>query len=194
MSNFLWTHRLQHARFLCPSPTPRACSNPCPLGQWCHLIISPSVVPLSNEPALLIRWSKYWSFSYSTSPFNEYSGLIFYRTDRFDLLAVQGTFKSLLQHHSSKAPILQCSAFFMAQLSHPYMTARKTIALTRQIFVGKVMSLLYNMLFRFAIAFLPESKHLLISWMQLPSFPHSHSSHQEASTSLLSLIHWGQTE
>ena len=165
VSNSLGTHWLQHARLLCPSPTPGACSNSCPLGQWCHLAISSSVIPLSNELALLIRWSKYWSFSYSISPSNEYSGLIFCRIDGLDLLAVQGTFKSLLQHHSSKASILQCSALFMVQFSHPYMTARKTIALTRQAFVGKAMSMFYNMLFRFAIAFLPESKHLLISWL-----------------------------
>ena len=135
----------------------------------CPLLLLPSIFPsirvFSSESALLIRWPKYWSFSYSISPSNEYSGLIFCRIDGLDLLAVQGTFKSLLQHHSSKASILQCSALFMVQFSHPYMTARKTIALTRQAFVGKAMSMFYNMLFRFAIAFLPESKHLLISWL-----------------------------
>ena len=118
---------------------------------------------------LCIRWPKYWNFSFSISPYNEYSGLVSFRMDWFDLLAVQGTLKSLLQHHSSKASILQCSAFFMVQLSHPYMTTGKTRALTIQIFVDKVMSLLFNMLSRFVIAFLPRSRCLLISWLQLPS-------------------------
>ena len=117
----------------------------------------------------LIRWPKYWSFCFSTSPSNEYSGLISFRIDWFDLLAVQGPLKSLFQHHSSKASILQCSAFSMVQLSHPYMTTGKTTALTRQTFVGKVMSLLFNMLSRFIIAFLPWSEHLLISWLKSPS-------------------------
>ena len=121
----------------------------------------------SNESVLPIRWPKYWSVS--ISPSNEYSGLISFRMDWLDLLAVQGTLKSLLQHHSSKASILRCSAFFIVQLSHPYMTTGKTIALTRRIFVGKVMSLLCNMLSRFVIAFLPGSKCLLISWLQSPS-------------------------
>ena len=115
-----------------------------------------------------MRWPKYWSFSFSISPSNEYSGLIYFRTDWFDL-AVQGILKRLLQHHSSKASILQCSVFFMVQLSHPYMTTGKTIALTRRTFVDKVMSLLLNMLSRLAIAFLPRSKRLLISWLQSPS-------------------------
>ena len=114
-------------------------------------------------------WPKYWSFSFNISPSNEYSGLISFRIDWLDLLAVQGTLKSLLQHHNSKASILWCSAFFMVQLSHPYMTTGKTIALTIWTFVGKVMSLLFNMQFRFVIAFLPGSKHLLISWLQSPS-------------------------
>ena len=114
-----------------------------------------------------MRWPKYWSFSFSISPSNEYSGLISFRIDWFDILAVQRTPKSLLQHHSSKAPILQCSACFMVQLSYPFMTTRKTIALTIQIFVGKVTSLLFNMLSRFVIAFLPRSKCLLISWLPL---------------------------
>ena len=114
-----------------------------------------------------MRWPKYWSFSFSISPSNEYSGLISFRIDWFDILAVQRTPKSLLQHHSSKASILQCSACFMVQLSHPFMTTRKTIALTIQIFVGKVTSLLFNMLSRFVIAFLPRSKCLLISWLPL---------------------------
>ena len=130
------------------------------------LLLLPSVFPsrrvFSNELVLCIRWPKYWSFSFSISPSNEYSGLIFFRMDWLDLLAVQGTLKSLLQHNSSKASILRCSAFFMVQLSHPYTTTGKTIALTRQTFVGKVMSLLFNMLSRLVIAFLPRSKHLLI--------------------------------
>ena len=116
-----------------------------------------------------MRWPKYWSFSFSISPSKEHPGLISFRTDWLDLLAVQGTLKSLLQHHSSKALILRHSAFFTVQLSHPYMTTRKTIALTRQTFVGKVISLLFNMLSRLVITFLPRSKHLLISWLQSSS-------------------------
>ena len=135
------------------------------------LFLLPSIFPIirvfSNESALHIRWPKYWSFSFSISPSSEYWGLIF-RTDWLDLLDVQGTLKNLLQHHSSKASDLRCSAFFIVQLSHPYVTTGKTIALTRQTFVGKVMSLLFNMLSRLVITFLPRSKHLLISWMQLP--------------------------
>ena len=123
----------------------------------------------SSESALHIRWPKYWSFSCSISPSNEYSGLISFRMNWLDLLAVQGTLKSLLQHHSSKASILWCSAFFIVQLSHPYMTTGKTIALTRWTFVGKVMSLFFNMLSRLVIIFLPRTKHLLISWLQSPS-------------------------
>ena len=123
----------------------------------------PSIRVFSNESALRMRWSKYWSFSFSISPYNEHPGLISFRMDWLDLLAVQGTLKSLLQHHSSKASILQCSAFFTVQLSHPYMTTAKTIALTRQTFVGKVMSLFFNMISRLVIIFLPRSKHLLIS-------------------------------
>ena len=123
----------------------------------------------SNESVLLIRWPKYWSFSFSISPSNEYSGLISFRMDWFDHLAVQRTLKSLLQHHSSKASILRHSAFFMVQLSHPYMTTGKTIALTRQIIVGKIMTLLFNVLSRFVVDFLPRSKRLLISWLQSPS-------------------------
>ena len=137
------------------------------------LLLLPSVFPsirvFSNESALRIPWPKYWSFSFSISPSSECSGLISFRMDWLDLLAVQRTPKSLLQHHSSKASILQCLAFFMVQLSHPYMTIVKTIALTIWTFVGKVMSLLFNMLSRFVIAFLPRSKHLLISWLQSPS-------------------------
>ena len=116
-----------------------------------------------------MRWPKYWSFSFSISPSNEHPGLISFRIDWLDLLTVQGTLKRLLQHHSSKAPIFRCSAFFTVQLSHPYMTTGKTIALTRWAFVGKVMSLLYNMLSRLVITFLPKSKCLLISWLQSPS-------------------------
>ena len=140
----------------------------------CHpLLLPPSIFPsirvFSNESVLRIRWPKYWSFSFNISPSNEYSGLISFRMDWLDLLAVQGTLKSLLQHHSSKTSILLCSAFFIVQLSHPYMTTGKTIALTRQTFVDKVMSLLFNMLSRLVITFLPRSKHLLISWVQSPS-------------------------
>ena len=119
-----------------------------------------SIRVFSNESALRIRWPKYWSFSFNISPSNEYSGLISFRIDWMDLLAAHGTLKSLLQHHSSKASILWCSAFFIVQLSHPYMTTRKTIALTRRTFVGKVMSLLFNMLSRLVIAFLPRRKHI----------------------------------
>ena len=138
----------------------------------CPLLLLPSIFPsiraFSNESALRIRWPKYWSFSFNISPSNEHPGLISFRTDWLDLLAVQGTLKSLLQHHSSKASILWCSAFFIVQLSHPYMTTGKTIALTRWIFVGKVISLLFNMLSRLLTAFLPRSKCLLISWLQSP--------------------------
>ena len=140
----------------------------------CHsLLLLPSIFPsirvFSNESVLCIRWPKYWNFSFSISPPNEYSGLISFRMDWLDLLAVQRTLKSLLQHHSSKASILCCSAYFIVQLSHPYMTTGKTIAWTRWIFVGKVMSLLFNMLSRLVIVFLPRSKHLFISWLQSPS-------------------------
>ena len=158
VSNSLWPHRLQHPRAPCPSPTPRASSNSCPLSQWCHptisschlLLLLPSIFPsirvFSNELVLLIRWPKYWSFSFSISPPNEYSGLISFRIDRLDLLAVQGTLKSLVQRDSSKASILRHSGFFIVQLSHPYVTTGKTIALATWTFVGKVMSLLFNML------------------------------------------------
>ena len=128
----------------------------------------PSIKVFSNESAIHIRWPKYWSFSFKFSPSSEHTELIF-RMDWLDLLAVQGTLKSLLQHHSSKASILQCSAFFIVQLSHPYMTTRKIIALTIQTFIGKVLSLLFNMLSKLARAFLPSSKCLLISWLQSPS-------------------------
>ena len=140
----------------------------------CHpLLLPPSIFPsirvFSKESVLHIRWLKYWSFSFSLSPSNEYSGLTSFRMDWLDLLAVQGTLKSLLQHHSSKASILQPSAFFIVQISYPFITTGKTIALTRRTFVGKVMSLLFNMLSRLVIAFFPRIKHLLISWLQLPS-------------------------
>ena len=150
MSNSLQPNGRQHARLPCPSPTPRACSNSCPSIEsvmlsnhliLCHpLLLLPPIRVFSNESTLCMRWPKYWSFSFSISPFNEYLGLIFFRIDWFDLLAVQGTLKGLLQYHSSKASILWHSTFFMVQLSHPYMSTGKTIALTRQTFVGKEMS------------------------------------------------------
>ena len=179
LSDSLRPHELQHTRPPCPSPTPRVYPNSGPSSRWCHPAISSSVVPFSSCPqslpasesfpmSLLLRWPKYWTFSFSISPSNEHPGLII-RMDWLGLLAIQGTLKSLLQYHSSKAPILQCSAFFIVQLSHPYMTTGKTIALTRRTFVGKVMSLLLNMLSRLVITFLPRSKRLLISWLQSPS-------------------------
>ena len=145
-------------------PPPHPLLSPSPLAS-----IFPSIMVFSNESALHIRWTKYWSFSFSISPFDEYSELISFRMDWLDLFAVQGTLKSLLQHHSSKASVLRCSAFFMVKLSYPYMTTGKTIALNRQTFVGKTMSLLFNMLSRLVIAFLLRSKCLLISWLQSPS-------------------------
>ena len=139
----------------------------------CPLILLPSIFPsirvFSNESALHIRWPKYWNFSFNISPSNEHPGLISFRMDWLDLLAVQGNHKSRLQHYSSKVSILQCSSFFIVQLSHPYMTTGKTIALTRQTFVDEVMSLFLNMLSRLVITFLPRSKRLLISWLQSPS-------------------------
>ena len=139
----------------------------------CHPLLLPSTFPsiriFSNESVLHIRWPKYWRFSFSISPSNEHLGLISFRMDWFDLLAVQGTLKHLLQHHSSKASILQCSAFFINQFSHPYMTTGKIITLTRWTVVDKVMSQLFNMLPRLLVTFLPSSKHVLISWLQLPS-------------------------
>ena len=165
LSNSLQPHGLQHTRLPYPSPTPRACSNSCPSSQWCHQTISSSVVPfssclhLSQHQGLfqwvssLHQWPK--CFSLSISPSNEYSGLISFRIDWFDLLAIQGTLKSLLQHHSSKASSLSHSAFFIVQVSHPYMTTGKTIALTGWTFVDKVMSLLLNMLSRLVITFFP---------------------------------------
>ena len=182
VSNYLRPHGLQHARPPCLSPTTRVYSHSCPLSRWCHPTISSSVIPfsllpsifpslrdLSNESAFRIRWTKYLSFSFSISPSNEYSELISFGMDWLDLLAVQGTLKNLPQHHSSKASILQHSAFFIVQFSHPYMTTEKTIALTRWTFVGKVMPLLFNMLSRLVITFLLRSKCFLVSWLQSSS-------------------------
>ena len=180
MSDSLRPHELQHARPSCPPPTPGVYSNSCPLSQpsnhlilRCPLLLPPSIFPsimiFSIGSILCMRWPKYWSFNFIISPSNEYSGLTSFRMDWLDLLAVQGTLKSLLQHHTSKASVLWCSAFFIVQLSHPHMTTGKAIALTRWTFVGKVMSLLFNMLSRLVITFLPRSKHLLISWLQSPS-------------------------
>ena len=179
VSDSLWPHESQHARPPCPSPTPGVYPNSGPSSRWCHPAISSSVVPFSSchqsLPASVSfpvsqlfaqRWPKYWSFSLSISPSNEHPGLISFRMDWLHLLAVQGTLKNLLQHHSWKASILWCSAFFTVQLSHPYMTTGKTIALTRRTFFGKVMYLLLNMLSRLVITFLPRSKRLLISWLQ----------------------------
>ena len=181
MSDSLQPHESQHSRPPCPSPTPRVYSKlmsielvmpPNHLILCRPLLLPPSIFPsiriFSNESVLRITWPKYWSFSFSISPSNEYSEMISFRMDWLDL-AVQGTLKSLLQHHSSKASILWHSAFFIVQLSHPYMTTGKTIALTRRTFVGKVMSLLFNMLSRLVKTFLPRSKRLLISWLQSPS-------------------------
>ena len=158
VSDSLGLHGLQHTRIPCPSLSPGACSNSCPSTWWYHTTISSSVVPFSsclksfpasvfsNESALHIKWPEYWSFSFSISLSNEYSGLISFRMDWLDLLEVKETLRSLLQHHSSTASILQRSAFFIVQLSHPYMTTGKTTVLTRQTFVGKIISLLFNML------------------------------------------------
>ena len=169
MSDSLRPHELQHARPSCPSPTPGVHSDSHPSSQLCHPAISSSVVPLSscpqsltasesfsNESTLCMRWPKYWSFSFSIIPSKEHPGLISFRMDWLDLLAVQGTLKSLLQHHTSKASVLRHSAFFTVLLSHPYTTTGKTIALTRQTFVGKVMPLLLNMQSRLVITFLPR--------------------------------------
>ena len=176
----LWPRGLQHTRLPWPSPTLGACSNSCPSSQWCiqpsHPLLSPSppAFNLSQHQGLFqsvihIRWPKYWSFSFSISLFNDYSGLLSFRINWLDFFAVQGTLKSLLQHHSSKASVLWCLAFFIVQLSHPFMTTGNTVALTRWTFVGKVMSLPFNMLSRLVLAFLPRSKCLLISWLQSPS-------------------------
>ena len=154
VSDSLQPHESQHARPPCPSPTPGVHSDSCPSSWWCHPAISSSVVPFSlpaSESTLRMRWPKYWSFSFSIIPSKEHPDLISFRMDWLDLLAVQGTLKSLLQNHSSKASILRCPAFFTVQLSHPYMTTGKTIAWTRWTFVGKVMSLLFKMLSRLVI-------------------------------------------
>ena len=186
VSSSLRPHGLQHTRLLCPSPTPGACSNSCPSTQWCHPTISFSVIPFSSclqsfpasrsfptcqffpsggqiqHQLMLKDW-------FRINPSNNYSGLLSFRIDLLDLLAVQGTLKCCLQHHNSKASILQCSTFFIVQFSHPYVTAGKTIALTRRIFVGKAISLLFNMLSRLVKAFLPRIKCLFISWLHSPS-------------------------
>ena len=185
MSDSLQSHGLQHARLPYPSPTPRACSNSCPWSRWCHPAISSSVIPffshLQSFPASG-SFTMSWFFpsggqsigvsasaeTFSISPSSEYSWLISFRMDWLDLLAVQGTLKRLLQHHSSKPSVLRCSAFFIVQLSHPYMTTGKTIALTRGTFVSQVISLLLNMLSRLVIVFLPRSNCLLISQLQSP--------------------------
>ena len=182
VSDCLRPHESQHTRPPCPSPTPGVYPNEMSIESvmpsshliLCHPLLLLPPIPLSitvfcNESTLRMRWPKYWSFSFSISPSNEHPGPISFRMDWLDPLAVQGTLKSLLQHHSSKASILQWSAFFTVQLSHPYMTTGRTIALTRWTFVGKVISLLFNMLSRLVITFLPRSKCLLISWLQLPS-------------------------
>ena len=175
VSDYLIPHESQHGRPPCPSPTPGVHPNSCPSSWWCHPAISschpllllplipPSIRIFSNESTLPMRWPKYWSFSFSIIPSKEHPGLISYRMDWLDLLAVQGTPKSLLQHHRSKPSILWHPAFFTVQLSHPYMTTGNIIALTRRTFVGKVLSLLLNMLSRLDIAFLPRTKRLLIS-------------------------------
>ena len=182
MSDSLLPHESQHARPPCPSPTPGSLFKLMSIESVMpssHLILCrplllpplffPSIRVFSSESVLCTRWSKYWSFSFSISPSNEYSGLISFRINWFDHLAIQGTLKSLLQHHSLKALILWYSAFFMFQLSYPHMTTGKIITLTIWTFVGKMMSLLFNMLSRLVIAFLPRSKHPLISWLQSPS-------------------------
>ena len=164
VSDSLRPHESQHARPPCPSQTLILCGPLLLLPP-----IPPSIRAFFNESALRIRWPKYWSFSFSISPSNEHPRLISFRMDWLDLLAVQGILKSLLQHHSSKASIFQCSAFFTVQLSHPYLTTGKTIALTRRTLVGKVMSLLFNMLSSLVIAFLQRSQCLLILWLSSPS-------------------------
>ena len=173
MSSSFQPHGLQHARLPCPSPTRSAYSNSCPSHWWCHPTISSSVIPFSSclqsfrasgsfqmSQFFTIRWLKYWSFSFSISPSNEYSGLTSFRRDWLDLLAVQGTLKNLLQHRRSKVSILRCSVFFIVQSSHPYLNTGKTIALTRRTFVGKVLTVLFNMLSRLVITFLPRNKYL----------------------------------
>ena len=179
MYDSLWPHGLQHTRLPCLSLTSGANLNSSiesvmPSNHLLgHPLLLPSIFPsirvFPSESVLRIMWPKYWSFSFSISPSNEYSGLISFRINWLDLRAFQGTLKYLLQHHSSKTSILQCSAFFIVKLSHPHMTTGKTIALTRWTFVGRVISLLLNMLSRLVITFLPRSKHLLTSWLQSPS-------------------------
>ena len=182
MANSLRPHESQHARPPCPSQTPGSLLKLMPIESMMpssHLIlcppllllppILPSIRVFSNASTLRMRWPKFWSFSFNISPSNEHKGLMSFRIDWLDLFAVQGTLRSLLQHRSSKASIFQRLALFTVQLSHSYMTTGKTIALTRQTFVGKLMSLLFNMLSRFIITFLPRSKCLLISWLQSPS-------------------------
>ena len=180
MSDSLWTHEPQHSRPPCPSPTPRVHPNPCPLSWWCHPTISSSVIPFSlpqSFPAsgsfqmsqLFTSGGQSIGVSATASVLPMNIQVWSFRMDWLDLLAVQGTLKSLLQHHSSKPSILWCSVFFIIQLSHPYMAIGKTIALTRRTFVDKVMSLLFNMLSRLVVTFLPRSKRLLISWPQSPS-------------------------
>ena len=180
MSDSLWSHGLQHPRLHCPSPAPRACSNSCPSSWWwtiqpstlCNpLLLLPSVFPsirvFSSESVLHIRWPKYWSLASASVLPMSVQDIFSFRIDWFDLLAVQGIQK-FIQHYSSKASILRQPAFFMVQLSHPYMTTGKTIALNRRTLVGKVMFLIFNILSRFVIAFLPRSKCLLTSWLQSP--------------------------
>ena len=178
VSDSLQPHGLQHTRPPCPSPTPRACSNSCTLSWWCHPTISSSVIPFSSRLQSFPAWvssshqvAKVLEFQLQHQSFQwifrtDFLNELIFRMDWLDLLAVHGTLKTLLQHYSSKVSILQCSAFFIVQLSHPYMTTGKTIALTRWTFVGKVMSQIFNMLSRLVITFLPRGKHLFISWLQ----------------------------
>ena len=168
LPEFTQTHVHQVSDAIQPSH-PLSCPSPPASMVFSNESIFPSIMVFSNESALHIKWPNYWSFSFNISPSNEHPGLISFRMDWLDLLAVQGTLKSLLQHHSSKASFLQCSAFFTVQLSHPYLTTGKTIALTRWTFVDKVMSLLLNMLSKLVLTVLPRSNHLLISWLQSPS-------------------------
>ena len=182
ISDSLGSHEPQLNRPPCPSPTARVYPDPCSLSQWCHPTISSSVILFYSCPQsfpasesyqksqlFTIRWPKYWSFSFNINPSNEHPGLISFRMDWLEILAVQGALKSLLQHHSSKASTFWCSAFFIVQLSHPYMTTGKTIALIRLNFFGKLMSLLFNVLSRLVITFLPRSKCLLVPWLQSQS-------------------------
>ena len=176
ISDSLWPHGLQHARPSCPSPTPRVYSNSCPLRRWCHPTIS-SVVPFSSCPQSLpasgsFQMSQLFTWGGQSIGVSASASVLLMNTQDWsplDLLSVQRTLKSLLQHHSSKASVLRCSVFIIVQLSHPYVTTGKNIALTRWTFVGKVMSLVFNMLSKLVLAFLPRSKRLLISWLQSPS-------------------------